>query len=349
MISIIIPVYNTEKYLARCIDSVLASTYSYFEIILINDGSDDRSLEICREYGDRDSRIKVITQENQGVSAARNRGIKESSGEWIVFVDSDDVISCDFLAAAADRRWQDADIIFFDYSGYKETGNVKGHGRVHDCTPSAYYYGAKDRLLIIRKMLCAKNLTDDTRTSLLSPCAKAYKRSLIMKHAISFSEDIIIGEDRLFNLEYYFWAQKYVHISRTVYYVTWRVNSLTHCYQMNLVENYYIFHRKLREFMKAQGIFEDLEDAYFDTVQAGLTDILIYGIFNPRSTRTYSERRRLCRNIRDDEIVRLALGYQDKKGNFPRRVLLFLFAREYFGMVNLVCKLSYFLLRRLKR
>ena len=75
MISIIIPVYNAEKYLERCIKSVLDSTYGNFEVLLINDGSSDRSLEICRNYSDRDSRIRAFTQENQGVSSARNRGI----------------------------------------------------------------------------------------------------------------------------------------------------------------------------------------------------------------------------------------------------------------------------------
>ena len=104
MISVIIPVYNTEKYLGRCINSVLSSTYKNFEILLIDDGSNDRSLEICRNYGNRDCRIRVFTQENQGASAARNRGIEESCGEWIVFVDSDDVISCDFLEIVADIR-----------------------------------------------------------------------------------------------------------------------------------------------------------------------------------------------------------------------------------------------------
>ena len=97
MISVIIPVYNTEKYLDRCIRSVLNSTYKDFEVLLIDDGSVDGSLEICRTYCRLDRRVRFLTQKHGGVSEARNRGIQESRGEWLVFVDSDDFISEDFF------------------------------------------------------------------------------------------------------------------------------------------------------------------------------------------------------------------------------------------------------------
>ena len=98
-VSIIVPVYNTEKYLARCIDSILAQTFTDFELILVNDGSKDNSGKICDEYAQKDSRIVVIHKENGGVSSARNKGIDVAQGEWISFVDSDDWISSDFLSS----------------------------------------------------------------------------------------------------------------------------------------------------------------------------------------------------------------------------------------------------------
>lgn len=348
MISIIIPVYNTEKYLGRCINSVLASTYKNFEILLIDDGSKDRSLAICREYSDKDRRVRVFAQENQGVSAARNKGIEESRGEWIVFVDSDDFISSDFLAVIAENIDQGVDIILFDYCKYKRRLNANIEDRFCNYI-SSINYCTEYRFSIIQKMLCAKELTDNTNTSLLSPWAKVYKKSLILENGIRFPTDIKIGEDRLFNLEYYFKIRNYMHISRTVYYVTWRADSLSHCYQVDLIDNYHIFHRKLRKIMIEQGIFETLQDAYYDTVLANMTEILIYGIFHPYSTRTRSERRRICRSVHEDEIVRQALENSKKKGNLPRRILLFFFGREHYGTVNLICKLSYFVLRRLKR
>ena len=95
MISVMIPVYNTEKYIGRCIDSVLASTCQDFEIILVDDGSTDSSLDVCRGYGRKDGRIRLFSQKHRGVSQARNKGIEYSEGEWIGFVDSDDMISSD--------------------------------------------------------------------------------------------------------------------------------------------------------------------------------------------------------------------------------------------------------------
>ena len=92
MISIIVPVYNTEKYLHRCIDSVLAQTYQDFELLLIDDGSKDSSGAICDEYAAQDTRVRVFHKENGGVSSARNVGLDLAQGEWVTFVDSDDYI-----------------------------------------------------------------------------------------------------------------------------------------------------------------------------------------------------------------------------------------------------------------
>lgn len=97
-ISVIVPIYNSDKYLRRCIDSILAQTYTNFELLLINDGSFDKSAAICDEYELRDSRVRVFHKENGGVSSARNLGVKEAKGEWIAFVDSDDWILETYIA-----------------------------------------------------------------------------------------------------------------------------------------------------------------------------------------------------------------------------------------------------------
>ena len=92
MVSVIIPIFNCQEYLARCLDSIINQTYEDLEIILINDGSTDKSFEICKEYADRDKRVVVKSIENSGSSIARNEGIRISKGEYIMFVDSDDYI-----------------------------------------------------------------------------------------------------------------------------------------------------------------------------------------------------------------------------------------------------------------
>ena len=93
MISVIVPVYNVEKYIRRCIESILIQEYRNFELILVDDGSTDSSGDICEEYAKDNNRITVIHQENKGLSGARNTGISNAKGEWVVFIDSDDYIS----------------------------------------------------------------------------------------------------------------------------------------------------------------------------------------------------------------------------------------------------------------
>ena len=97
-ISVIVPVYNVQKYLSRCIDSILAQTFTDFELLLINDGSKDNSGKMCDEYAKKDTRIHVFHKENGGVSSARNLGLENVQGEWITFIDSDDYLNINFLS-----------------------------------------------------------------------------------------------------------------------------------------------------------------------------------------------------------------------------------------------------------
>ena len=96
-ISVIVPVFNTEKYISECIDSILAQTFTDWELILVDDGSKDNSGKICDEYATKDSRVRVLHQPNGGVTSARSNGVKNAKGEWITFVDADDTLPVDAL------------------------------------------------------------------------------------------------------------------------------------------------------------------------------------------------------------------------------------------------------------
>ena len=111
MISVIVPVYNVEEYLEECLESIRKQTYQDIEVILVNDGSTDGSKEICERFCQVDSRFRLINQENQGQSVARNRGVKESVGQYIMFVDSDDVINTSVLEVLLPYMKMDVDIV----------------------------------------------------------------------------------------------------------------------------------------------------------------------------------------------------------------------------------------------
>ena len=112
-ISIIVPVYNSEKYLGACIDSILSQYFRDFELILVDDGSRDSSPHICDDYTQKDSRVKVIHKENGGVSAARNDGLDIAKGEYVTFIDSDDWVERDYLSTLSNYR--NYDIVFFSH------------------------------------------------------------------------------------------------------------------------------------------------------------------------------------------------------------------------------------------
>ena len=120
-ISVIVPVYNAEKYVGRCIESVKAQTYSDWQMILVDDGSKDKSLEICQEYAGSDNRIRVIHQENAGPGIARNVGLKYANGKYVVFIDSDDYIEKEYFQLLSQHE---EDVVYFNIFNVDEDGHV---------------------------------------------------------------------------------------------------------------------------------------------------------------------------------------------------------------------------------
>lgn len=187
LISVIVPVYNAEKYLGKCIESIINQTYKDIEIILVNDGSKDDSLSVCNDYAKIDSRIRVVDIDNSGVSCARNTGIFYATGKYIQFVDSDDYINLDMtekLFNAAQEH--DVDLVVCGYNTI-----VNG-----ECTKNQIISSYLNKALTEKDV----NVTDLFNTSFFnSPWNKLYKKALITSE---FKEDFKIGEDLLFNLDY---------------------------------------------------------------------------------------------------------------------------------------------------
>ena len=172
-ISVIVPVYNVEKYLTQCIESILSQTYQEFELLLIDDGSEDNSGSICDHYSNIDSRVHVFHKENGGVSSARNMGIEHAKGEWVCFVDSDDWIDKDTFEYIT-GLWKGADFLQF---GYRRTGGtaseysyvpskVLRYSTSVYCTKRIYHSAICGYLLklnIIKKYLSLIHISEPTR------------------------------------------------------------------------------------------------------------------------------------------------------------------------------------------
>ncbi len=215
MISIIVPVYKTEQYLRRCIDSILSQTYKDFELILVDDGSPDSCPIICDEYAERDLRVKVIHQENSGVSAARNAGIDAANGEYIMFCDSDDYVSENWCEAMLKAFISKPDAIIF-------CPICRFDGDTFD--PLEYRFRDEISYLDFFK----------TGTSGMS-YNRIFKASLIRKFDLKFDLGVKVAEDVLFVNRYSIYnGHKEVYFCPdTVYYYRTNPNGTLHSFHEN--------------------------------------------------------------------------------------------------------------------
>lgn len=200
LVSIIVPVYNTEKYVEDCIKSILTQTYRHLELILVDDGSRDTSGELCRRWAQKDARVKYVYQENAGVGAARNRGLGMASGEFVSFVDSDDYIVPSFCEKMTDLLGSSGQIVFCEYRELHSDGSVypgDDHFTMETttCPSESYEYWKK-------RMRC-------------SSCMTMYRMELIKD--VRFSESLYVGEDMLFVAQAITRAKTLIYLDAPLY------------------------------------------------------------------------------------------------------------------------------------
>lgn len=219
LISVIIPVYNVEKYLPQCIESVINQTYKNLEIILVDDGSSDNSGKICNQYAESDSRIKVIHKQNDGVSKARNDGIEISTGELIYFLDSDDWIDlCLFEEIIKAYTENEFDAVFFDY--VVEYTNKK----------------ITEKSLTLSDELVTYSNSIEYLTSYMKNgymWNAVYKTSVIKDNKIIFKKNVSPIEDMLFKFSCYPFIKSYAYIKHAYHHYRQLNNSAIHSLRKN--------------------------------------------------------------------------------------------------------------------
>ena len=209
LISVIIPVYNAEKYLHKCVTSILSQTFTDFELLLINDGSNDLSGKICDEYATKESCIHVFHKENGGASSARNLGIDKAKGEWIVFVDSDDWVEPDYLEVLYDHI--EDGFVASAYS-YEKDGK-KWQDPLEDKTIT----------------ISANNLTNILMSAIfMAPNSKLYKRDILNDKNIRFNCQLTAKEDTLFIWSYLLHVNRIRTIRKATYHYCITGDGLSH-------------------------------------------------------------------------------------------------------------------------
>ena len=219
LISIIVPIYNAEKYLAKCIQSLIHQTYTALQIILINDGSTDSSLSIAQQYAGQDSRIVVYSQANQGQSAARNKGLEYANGEYISFIDADDYIDTNFYETLLQ--------------------SIKGH----DCVQIGYKRVSPMGDILLTKL-------PHHFYQFTSPCMRLYRHTAFTHHNLQFPTGMIY-EDVVFSLDFWACNPSYTILSYTGYNYT--QNTLSTTAKRNRSQEKFLFDSLYKKFRHASN------------------------------------------------------------------------------------------------
>lgn len=213
-ISIIVPVYNAEELLPRCINSLLAQSYSRIEIILIDDGSSDGSGYLCDKFASIDNRVRVIHQANAGVSTARNKGMSLATGDFLCFVDADDEVEPNYISSFVQGITPEVDLVFQGFCEIRD-------GHCIRWTPPEQHFAEGE-------LTEAISLLNKQSVHLFGYVyTKLYRRSIIQENSLAFRQDISLTEDRIFALEYLIHARQMQLVSTSAYRYYIQPNSLT--------------------------------------------------------------------------------------------------------------------------
>lgn len=246
-ISIIIPVYNSEKKLGKCIESIVNQSFRNYEMLLVDDGSSDQSLAICKKYGELDNRIKVISSDNHGVSHARNLGLKNANGEYIVFCDSDDWIETDCFATIMNTiSANPTELLMWDILlEYENKGVV---------TKNKRSFGIKQAIQLNKIQSHFYHFFE--KTDMMSVCNKLYKRSIIKSFQIQFNTQCVILEDFLFNLDYLNHVKTIDYLPSSFYHyrIEFENDSIMKRKKINIAEDITVAYGKFAHFLENNGI-----------------------------------------------------------------------------------------------
>lgn len=312
-VSVIIPVYNAEKYLGKCLESLLSQTLQEMEIICVDDGSSDGSPEILKRFQERDGRVRILTQENQYAGAARNNGMKEAQGEYLLFLDADDFFEETLLEKTyLQGKKEEADVVLFGAKQYNEkTGCV---------SPAAWYF-KRDALPKENPFSGKTENTDVFALVTPAPWTKLFRREFVEKQGLSF-QGLQNSNDVYFVLTALALAEKITYVDEElVFYRVGMKGSLQGSKSLHpdcFIEAYAGVYREL----KRRGIYEGYEKGFLNILLSGCAH-------NLRTVTDWELRRRICERMAESEFAEM--GLMEHREEYFRRKEDFVFVK---GILN---------------
>lgn len=285
MISVIVPVYNAEKTIEKCVKSIQNQVFTDLEIILVNDGSKDQSLRLCYKMAEEDVRIRVIDSENFGVSHARNLGIQHAKGMYIMFADSDDYVEAEWCANLYNCI-QDDDLSW------------------GICNVNCWKNGIRtveNELDFEEKEYSPKNFWEIFKMNLFNqPINKIYRRDIINKFHIAFDEKLPLGEDLLFNLEYLHYISRIIVFNKNLYnYIYGQEDSACNKYYDNFFEMQKKIYTKIKECLTEYNMKQTVSDSEFYESYLGMIYNALENTYLPSGKLSFKERMQKNKAIMD--------------------------------------------------
>jgi len=323
LISIIVPVYNVEKYLKQCIETIQSQTYKNLEIILVDDGSPDNSGKICDEYAEQDSRIKVIHKENGGVSSARNLGLEKATGEFIAFIDADDYISADYCEKLLTTlKQENADCV------------ACGYNRVYDnkteeiISKEPY---SLDNKAFLEKILFVQNG--------LGFChMKIWQKSVIAN--IKFDEKLKVGEDALFNIQASTNIKKFYMLNEALYNYRFNETSVVRNFDENYMNKYLASMQVAQKYVN-ENYRDDknILDKINNYISYHVLLIVVNYCFNPENKLKTMEQIKKLKMVCEIEEFKNAIKKSSYEGfSTTRKITLFTLKYKFYFLTMIIGK-----------
>lgn len=256
-LSVIIPCYNAGRYLELCVRSVLSQSMDDFEMLLVDDGSKDDTLLLCRQLAAQDSRIVVFHQENAGVSAARNLGLSHAKGDWVLFVDADDLVLPQAFERMLSVVGSDTDMVVALHETFDAECGVRE--TVYPQTQWMNKRGEKRRRAAALRLIegdCVLNIM----------CNKLHRRAFIEENGIRLARKVRIAEDALFNLEAVLCGREIVFLPEVTYAYRMHAQSATHQSGRNVLDTHLPWLQAMREMLEKRELLRTYYPAFFDSV-----------------------------------------------------------------------------------
>lgn len=250
LVTVVIPIYNVEPYLERCIKSVINQTYSNLEVILVDDGSPDKCPQLCDEWALRDSRIKVVHKKNAGLGMARNTGIDNATGEYICFFDSDDYVALDTIEKTYTMaKTEQLDVVCFGCTSIRNDGTIRSVSIPN--SPQSIYRDDTVQKKFLPNLIAYNAETGENWNLQMSACMALFSMRMIKKVNWRFvSEREIISEDIYSILILYQYVKSVAALPEALYYYCQNMESLTQTFHQARYGRIKIFHEKCLELIE---------------------------------------------------------------------------------------------------